>query len=93
MTKFQNALHVECKSCGHTSAQHRLTPTGNFYCLKLNDVGWDKYAYPRSNRAGVVDLTRIVYTCAVKYLRKSALPQGLGTYVNAMLKSPVGDAT
>ena len=89
MTKFQEGMKIECRDCGGDAQAHRLTPTGNFYCLELNEVGWDRYAYPRSNRAGVVDLSRIVYTCAVRYLRRSPLSSGLGHAINGALKQPL----
>ena len=85
MTKFQEGLHVQCPQCRENASQHRLTPTGNFYCLTLNEEGWDRYAKPYSHRSGIVDLSLIVYTCAVKYLRRSPLPQGLGAAVNGAM--------
>ena len=87
MTKFQEGLHVQCQQCGENASQHRLTDVGNFYCLTLNEEGWDRYAAPNNYRAGIVDMSRIVYTCAVKYLRRSPLPQGLGVAINGALKS------
>ena len=89
MTKFQEGLQTECRDCGGDAQAHRLTPTGNFYCLELNEVGWDRYGAPHNYRAGVVDLTRIVYTCAVRYLRRSPLPSGLGHAINGALKETV----
>ena len=89
MTKYQEAMKTECRDCGGDAQAHRLTPTGNFYCLELNAVGWDRYAKPYSARSGIVDLSRIVYTCAVRYLRRSPLPSGLGHAINGALKEPV----
>jgi len=72
-----------------------LTPTGNFYCLELNEAGWARYCKPYSHRSGIVDMSRIVYTCAVRYLRSSPLPSGLGTALNRELKnmSLIGDTS
>ena len=93
MTKYQEAMKTECRDCGDDAQNHRLTPTGNFYCLELNEAGWQRYAAPYRRTSGIVDLTRIVYTCAVRYLRSSPLPSGLGTALNRELKnmSLIGD--
>ncbi len=91
MTKFQEGMKTECRDCGEDAQSHRLTPTGNFYCLILNDTGNSRYMggyYGRRN-SGLADLSRIVYTCAVRYLRRSPLPSGLGHAINGALKEPV----
>ncbi len=79
MTKFQEGLKIECKSCGMTAGNHRLTPSGNFYCLKYNTTHrWRR----DSNRADI-----LVYTVSVKELVKGSFPAGLGKAVNKALGS------
>ena len=88
MTKFQEGLKTECRDCGKDAQHHRLTPTGNFYCLELNEAGRSRYmpGYYGRKTSGLTDLTRIVYTCAVRYLRSSPLPSGLGSAINGAMK-------
>ena len=77
MTKFQEGLQIECKSCGKTANNHRLTPSGNFYCLRFNA----SHAWRRdSNRADI-----LVYTVSVKELVKGNFPVGLGKAVNTAM--------
>ena len=74
MTKFQEGLQIECKGCGSNAANHRLTPSGNFYCLKFNSA----YRWRRdSNRRDI-----LVYTVSVKELVRGSFPAGLGKAVN-----------
>ena len=79
MTKFQEGLNIECKSCGMRASQHRLTPSGNFYCLKFNAT----YRWRRDdNRRDI-----LVYTVSVKELVKGNFPAGLGAAVNLAMGS------
>ena len=74
MTNFQEGLQTECRSCGKTASNHRLTPSGNFYCLRFNTAhAWRA----DSNRRDI-----LVYTVSVKELRKGSFPKGLGAAVN-----------
>jgi len=77
MTKFQEGLHVECGKCGEYASQHRLTPSGNFYCLKFNaSHRWRR----DSSRRDI-----LVYTVSVKELVKGSFPAGLGKAINGAL--------
>ena len=31
---FDEAMHTECEFCGEAAQQHRMTNSGNFYCLQ-----------------------------------------------------------
>ena len=77
MTKFQEGLHITCGKCGEPASKHRLTSSGNFYCLKFNSA----HAWRRdSNRRDI-----LVYTCKVTQLVKAQFPAGLGKAVNDAL--------
>ena len=83
---FDECMHKQCNDCGEEAQQHRLTPAGSYYCLKLNSSGVDRYMsgnYPRMG--GVVDLQAIVYTCKVMYLKRSSLSKAMGVAVQGYL--------
>ncbi len=77
MTKFQEGLQIECESCGERASQHRLTPSGNFYCLKFNST----YRWRKDDKRRDI----LVYTVSVKELIKGRFPAGLGKAVNDAL--------
>ena len=90
---FNEAMQEVCTKCGTSAQTHRLTPTGNFYCLQLNEAGRDRYmpGYYGRKTSGVVDLTRIVYQCAVRYLNHASLSGAVAKEIQRGIKSPVGD--
>ena len=94
MTKFQEDMMMECPDCGDTAGWHRLTPTGNFYCLSLNEAGRARYMPRFSRNSGLSDMHRVVYHCKVMYLNHSRLPKALGKALHGYLNgglSLIGD--
>jgi hypothetical protein len=88
---FDECMHKTCDHCGEAAQSHRLTPAGSFYCLELNSSGEDHYTpwNGRASIAGQVDLTRIVYTCKVMYLKRSPLSKAMGKAVQGYLSGTV----
>ena len=78
---FDECMHKQCNDCGEEAQQHRLTPAGSYYCLKLNSSGQQRYMAPMNYRMGIVDLKAIVYTCKVMYLKRSSLSKAMGKAV------------
>jgi len=94
MTKFQDAMKTECPDCGYSAQVHRLTPSGTFYCLTLNETGRERYMPRWSRGSGLVDLNAIVYRCKVMYLNRSRLPKEMGKAIHGYLNgslSPIRD--
>ena len=86
---FDETMHKQCDSCGKDAQQHRLTKAGVFYCLKLNGSGRNRYEMPFSPLSGVVDVINIVYTCPVRYLKRSPLSHAMGKAIQGYLSGTV----
>ena len=44
---LNEAMHAECSRCGEAAMNHRMTGSGNFYCLEPNwQNRWIKSVYP-----------------------------------------------
>ena len=90
---FTETLHKECDSCGKEAQRHRLTKSGVFYCLELNSSGENHYVPWNATVArlgGAVDITRIVYTCKVMYLKKSPLSKAMGKAIQGYFDHNIG---
>ena len=90
---FDETMHKQCDSCGKDAQQHRLTKAGVFYCLELNSSGDNHYTPWNDTVArlgGAVDITRIVYTCRVMYLKKSPLSRAMGEAIQGYLSGQTG---
>ncbi len=87
---FDETLHVECQSCGKAAQTHRLTAGGNWFCLELNAEGRNRYMAPRFQKTvGVVNLADIVYTCQVRFLKRSPLSKKMGAAITGYLNGQV----
>lgn len=73
---LNDAMHLECKSCGDQAQYHRLTNSGQFYCLQANRY----YDQPIGK-----SLKTWASTVKVGKLRKSPLPKRVGEYINSVL--------
>ncbi len=68
---FQEALHEECRKCGETAANHRLTKGDVFYCLIGKTVA--AHCQPVKVWASKVKVSELV---------KSPLPTSIGQTIN-----------
>jgi hypothetical protein len=83
---FERAMNYECKKCGQPAKFHRLTKSGNLYCLRYNF----EHAY-----MGRYDLDRgydRTYTVPVACLSKAPFSKTLGNLINANLHSFIEEA-
>ena len=81
---LDECLHQKCNSCGRTFGWHRVTPTGNSYCL----VPTHNYEREVHWRRGTITDALLTHT-PVKNLKRSPFSQALGKLVNSMLGSYV----
>jgi hypothetical protein len=82
---FDDAMSTFCRLCGTTASVHRLTPTGNLYCLELNPAG-RRYIVGKE-RWGWRDW--MLTNMPVKYLRRSAIKQDVGVVIHQGLNAYV----
>ncbi len=77
---FNEALHEECRKCGETAAQHRLTKTGALYCLMAKrspHSDWSKTLKVWASTVRVSELVRSPIPTSVG----ETINKGLGTFV------------
>lgn len=89
---FDEAMHAECARCGQAAQSHRMTNSGQFYCLMLKPEGLSilnqdirQYGY----EPGVRDAMRL----PVRYLYKARFREGVAmvsTIIKDGLKNYVG---
>ena len=83
-TTFQEGMKIECEKCGREAQQHRLTPSGNFYCLTVrrnSDSWWKLTRYGNPAR----DEKTVAARVPVRELEKGIFPHELGKALQAAI--------
>ncbi len=77
---FNEALHEECRKCGETAAQHRLTKSGTLYCLMPRSLGQYMHTKPLKVWASTVRVSELVRSPIPTSVGET-INKGLGTFV------------
>ena len=83
-TTFQESMKIECEKCGREAQQHRLTPSGNMFCLVIrrqSDSWWKLTRYGNPAR----DEKTVAALVPVRELEKGIFPFGLGEALQAAI--------
>lgn len=84
---FDEAMHTECDYCGEQAQFHRMTDSGNFYCLQpVGQHDWRKRYVPSPERRQWA-----ISIAKCNELRKSPLSsiKAVGEAIVAALRTPV----
>lgn len=84
---FNDALHEVCRLCDQEAQRHRLSQTGNLYCMELNNIGKKEVRH----RQGWGWSDHMVGSMPLRFLKRSpidamvgrVIKEGLTTYVTA----------
>jgi hypothetical protein len=79
---FDESMHAVCDWCGEMAMHHRMTDSGNFYCLEPAMGRSARWMRSTTKRWGVVDARLWAQNKAsCSDLKKSPLPKEVGKVI------------